>query len=65
LKKKIEGRVKVTGRKGKRRKQPMHDHQETRGYRKMKKEAPDSALWKTLFERDCEPVIRQTTELIN
>jgi hypothetical protein len=53
----------VTGRKGKRRKQLMHDPQETRGYRKMKEEAP--ALWKTHFERGYEPVIIQTTELIN
>jgi hypothetical protein len=52
----------VTGRKGKRRKQLMHDPKETRGYRKIKKDALDSALWKTLFERGYGPVVRQTTE---
>jgi len=41
----------VTARKGKRRKQLMHDPQETRGYRKMKEEALDSALRKTLRKR--------------
>jgi len=40
----------------------MRDLIETRGYRKMKEETLDSALWKTLFERDYGPVVKQTTE---
>jgi hypothetical protein len=35
----IEGRIKVTGRRGRRRKQLLDDFKEARGYRKLKQEA--------------------------
>jgi hypothetical protein len=42
---KLEGRIEVTGRGGRRRKQLLHDLQEKRRYWKLKEEALDSTLW--------------------
>ena len=39
-----ERRIKVTGRRGRRRKQLLNDLKETRGYWKLKEEALDSTL---------------------
>ena len=50
------------GRRGRRCKQPLDDPKEKKGYWKLKKEALDCTLWRTGFETDFEPVIRQTTE---
>jgi len=54
---KIEGRVDVTGRRGRRRKQPLDDLKDNC---KLKKEALDRILWRTRFGRGCGPVLRQT-----
>jgi hypothetical protein len=43
----------------------MYDPKEARGCRKLKQEALDRGLWKTLFERGYGPVVRQTTEWMN
>jgi hypothetical protein len=51
LKHVIEGRINVTGRRGRRRKQLLDDLKETRGYRKLKEEALDRTLWGTCFGR--------------
>jgi hypothetical protein len=59
---KIEGRVEVTGRGGRRRKQLLDDLKEKRGYRKLKEEALDRTVWRTRFGRAYGPVVRQTTE---
>jgi hypothetical protein len=49
----IEGRLEVTGREGRRRKQLLGDLKETSGYWKLKGEAPDrsmeNCLWKRLW----------------
>jgi len=52
---KIKGRVEVTGRPEGRRKQL--DLKEKTEYCKLKYEAPDSTVWRTLFVRGYEPVL--------
>jgi hypothetical protein len=58
----IEGRVKVTERGGRRRKQLLDDLKEKMGYWKPKAEALDRTVWRTGFGRDYGPVVRQNTE---
>jgi hypothetical protein len=57
---KIEGRIKETGRRGRRRKQLLEDLKEKRGYWKLKEEALDCTPWRTRFGRGYGPVVRQT-----
>ena len=59
---KIEGRIEVPGRQGRRRKQVLDDLKEERGYWILKEEALDCTLWGTCFERGYGPVVRQTAE---
>jgi hypothetical protein len=59
---KIEGRIKMTGRRGIRRKQLLDDLKENRGYWKLKEEALDRILRRTCFGRGYGPVVRQTEE---
>jgi len=59
---KIEGRVEVTARRGRRRKQLLDDLKEKRGYWKLKDEALDRTVWRTGFVRGYGPVVRQTRE---
>jgi hypothetical protein len=59
---KLEERIEVTGRQGRRRKQLLDDLKEKRIYWKLKEEALDRILWRTRFERGYGPVVRQTTE---
>jgi hypothetical protein len=59
---KIEGRLEVLGRGGRRHKWLLNDLKEKREYWKLKEEALDRCLWRTRFRRDYGPVIRQTTE---
>jgi hypothetical protein len=59
---KIEGRIEVTGGRGRRRKKLQDDSKEERGCWKLKKEALDRTLWRTRFERDYGAVVRQTAE---
>jgi hypothetical protein len=59
---KLEGRIEMTGRRGKRRKQLLDDLKEKRGYWKLKEEALDRTLWRTRFGRGYGPVVRQTAE---
>jgi hypothetical protein len=61
-KRKMEGRIDVAGRRGRRSKQLLDDLEEKRGYRKLKEEAVDRTLWSTGFGTDCGPVVRQTAE---
>jgi hypothetical protein len=58
---KIEGRMEVMGRRGRRCKELMDDVKETRGYCKLKEEALDRTVYKTRFGRGHVPVLRQTT----
>jgi hypothetical protein len=59
---KEEGRIVMTGRRGRRRKQLLDGPKEKRRYWKLKEEALDRSVWRTRFGRDCRPVVRQTTE---
>jgi hypothetical protein len=65
IKGEIEGTIEVTGRRGRRRKQPIEDLKEKREYWKLKDEALDSTLWRSRPGRGCGPVVRQTTEGMN
>jgi hypothetical protein len=59
---KVEGKIELTGRRGRRRKQLLDDLEEKRRYSKLKEEALDRNLWRTRFGRGYGPVVRQTTE---
>jgi hypothetical protein len=62
---KIEGRLEVTGRRLRRRKQLMGDLKEKRSYWKYKYEVLIFTLWGSGFGRISGPAVRQTIELIN
>jgi hypothetical protein len=59
---KLEGRIEMKGRRGRRRKQLLDDTKERRRYSKLKEEALDRTLWRTRFGRGYRPVVRQITE---
>jgi hypothetical protein len=59
---KLEERIKMTVRRGRRRKQLLDDLKEKRIYCKLKEEALYRTLWRTRFGRGYGPVVRQTTE---
>jgi hypothetical protein len=59
---KLEGRIEMTGRRGRRSKQLLDDLKEKKRYWKLKEEALDRNLWRTRFGRGYGPVVRQTTE---
>jgi hypothetical protein len=62
LKHVIEGKLEMTGRRGRKRKQLLDDLKEKRRYWKLKKEALDRTQWRTGFGRGYGPGVRQTTE---
>jgi len=55
---KIEGRIEVKGRRGRRYKQLLDDLKEKRGDWKLKYEALARTLWRTHFGRGYGPVVR-------
>jgi len=57
---KIERRIGVRERRGRRHKQLLNDLKEKSGYCKLKEEALDRTVWRTRFGRVCGPVVRQT-----
>jgi hypothetical protein len=59
---KLEGRIEMTGRRGRRCKQVLDDFKERRGYWKFKEEALDRNLWRIRCGRGYGPVVRQTAE---
>ena len=59
---KLEGRIEMTGRQGRRRKQLLDDVKEKRRYWILKEEALDRTLWRSRFGRGKGPVLRQTAE---
>jgi len=61
---KTEGRIEVTGRRGRRRLQLLDDLEETRGYWKLKEEPLDRLLRRTGFGKGFEPLARQTSVII-
>jgi hypothetical protein len=58
---KIEGRIELTGRRGRRCMQLLNYLKGRRGYWKLKEEALDHTRWRTRFGRGCV-LGRQTTE---
>jgi hypothetical protein len=62
IEEKLEGRIEMTGRRGRRRKQLLDDLNEKRRYWKLKEQALGRTLWRTRFGRGYGPVVRQTTE---
>jgi hypothetical protein len=59
---KIQGRIEVTRRQGRRRTKLLDDLKERRGYSHLTEEALDGTMWKARFGRSFGPVIRQTTK---
>jgi hypothetical protein len=59
---KLEGRIEMTGRRGRRRKQLLDDLKEKKRYCKLKEKALDHTMWRTGFGRSYGPVVRQTAE---
>jgi hypothetical protein len=59
---KIEGRVEMKRRRGRRRNQILDDLKETKGYWKLKEGSLKRTLWGTRFGRGYGPVVRQTAE---
>jgi hypothetical protein len=55
---KLEGRIEMTGRRGRRLQQLLDDLKEKRGYWKLKEEVLDRTLWLTCFGRSYGPVVR-------
>jgi len=53
------GHIKVTGRRGERRKQLPDGLKETRGYWEFKEGALDRSLWRTRYRRGYGPVVRR------
>jgi hypothetical protein len=62
IERKIEGRIKMTGKRGRRRRQLLDDTKEKRGSWKSKEEALYRNAWSTVFGRDDGPDVRPITE---
>ena len=66
LKQVIEGKIKremeVARRRGRRRKKPLDDLKDRRGYSHLKEEALDRNMWRHRFGGGFGPVVRQNTE---
>jgi hypothetical protein len=54
---KIKGRIEVTRRRGRRRKQLLDDRGDRRGYSHLKEEALNRIKWRNRFGRGCGPVV--------
>jgi hypothetical protein len=59
---KLEGRIEMTGRRGRRCKKLLDDLKEEKRYWKLKEETLDRTVWRTHFGRGYGPVVRQTAE---
>jgi hypothetical protein len=59
---KIEGRIEVIGRGGRRRKQLLDNLKETEGYGRLKQKALGRTVWRILFGRGHRPVVREVIE---
>jgi len=62
IEEKIQGRIEVTERQGRRRRKLLADLKERRGYSHLKEEALDRSMWRARFGRGFGPVVRQTTK---
>jgi hypothetical protein len=54
----IEGKIDGTGKRGRRCKQLLDNHKETKGYWKLKEEALDRTLWRTSLGKGFGLVVR-------
>jgi hypothetical protein len=52
----------VTGRRGRKRRKPVDDLKERRGYSYLKEETLDRTMWRARFGRGFGPVVRQTNK---
>jgi hypothetical protein len=59
---KLEERIEMTGRRGRRWRHLLDDLKGKIRYWKLKEEVLDRTLWRTRFGRGYGPVVRQTTE---
>jgi len=59
---KIKGEIEVIRRRGRRRKKPLDDLKDRRGYSHLKEEALDRTMWRNRFGEGVGPVVRQNTE---
>ena len=59
---KIEERIEVTGRRGRRCEHLLDDLKETRSYWKLKEEQLDRTVWRTRFGRSSAPLVRHSME---
>ena len=59
---KIKGEMEVTRGRGRRRKKPLDDLKDRRGYSYLKEEALDRTMWRNRFREGLGPVVRQNTE---
>ena len=59
---KIKGEMEVTRRRGRRRKKPLDDLKDRRGYSHLKEEALDLTMWRNRFGGGFGHVVRQNTE---
>jgi hypothetical protein len=59
---KIKGGIKVTGRRGRRRRKSLDDLKERRGYSHLKEEALERTTWRVRFGRGFGPVVIQITK---
>jgi len=59
---KIQGRIEVTGRQGRRCRKLLDNLKERRGYSHLKEEALDCTMWRARFGRGFGPGVRQTTK---
>jgi hypothetical protein len=62
IERKLEGRIEITERRGRRCKQLLDYLKEKRRFWKLKEEALDHTLWRNRFGRGYGPVVRQTNE---
>jgi hypothetical protein len=58
---KVQERIEVTGRQGRRCRKLLDDLKERRGYFHLKEEALDRTMWRAGFGRGFGPVLRSTT----
>jgi hypothetical protein len=62
LKPYIEGKIKVKGKRGRKRKRLLDDMKETTRYCKLKYGAVDHTLWRIRFGRGCGPVVKTASK---
>ena len=62
---KMKGEMEVTRRRGRRRRKPLDDLKDRRGYSHLKEEVLDRTMWRNRFTGGFGPVVRQNTEWMN